>query len=48
MVSDPPNGHTSAEGLKCAPILDDIVQCGFSEATGKIVLGTRDNRMILL
>ncbi|KAF9649209.1 hypothetical protein BDM02DRAFT_1948733 [Thelephora ganbajun] len=27
---------------------DDIVRCAFSEATGKIVLGTRDNRIILL
>lgn len=37
-----PNRSTSTEGLKYARnyLTDDVVRCAFSEATGKIVLGT--------
>ena len=41
-----PNTCVAMERLKYLP--DDVVQYAFSESTGKIVLGTQDDRIILL
>jgi len=47
-IDDPSNDHLSAQGLKRVLLLGPILQCGFSEATGKIVLEMQNNHIMFL